>query len=639
MIKKISISVVLLASVLFINTSCEKWLDVNNNVDAPDQIEGYLYLAGILQQYQGMYWDIRAVGPLTQMMGTSSYTSFATHYYSAGSDAAGEIWRVVYWLQGMNLENMINQSVEAENWTLAGIGYAVKAFSWDQMTKLHGELILKDAFAPGLLSHHYDYQDTIYQAVRDWAYKAIEYLEMPDVTGYGTKISSNDYIYGGDKEKWIKFAYGVIVRNLASLTNKNDFATAYANELIDAAAKTFSSNGDNATLTVAGGGAGAAQSTYNNFWGTHRGNLSRVYWQHDYAVQVFTGTVPEYDQATGNKIPVTDNSNYPFQLAEKQIVCDTMMTVPGHFDPRVAVKLATVDDAEYTNLDDPEMIKKRRYYGGSFTGLTGSVGTAPSFYGRNSGSAASSANEAAHDGAGRWLYHNEAPYILMTHAELKFCLAEALWKLDRKDAALQAFREGVKADLEFTGQYIVTGKPGKIVDEVPTTLGVEGGDKITRGAFNIMADEYAAGPYVDGLSLADFSLSHIMMQKWVSLYPWGALEAWVDMRKYHYDIDYTGDYPSQGNGWDLATITHKWDTDPDKVYKGLYLLPAQVEGRKTRFNAFNEGSPCYRIRPRYNSEYMWNKPSLEQLKPISGMAPNYQCSMPWFAYPGNMPSN
>ena len=44
-----------------------------------------------------------------------------------------------------------------------------------------------------------------------------------------------------------------------------------------------------------------------------------------------------------------------------------------------------------------------------------------------------------------------------------------------------------------------------------------------------------------------------MMQKWIALYPWGACEAFVDMRKYHYDIKYTGDYPSSGNGWDLST--------------------------------------------------------------------------------------
>ena len=162
MIKKISISVLLAASLLLLNTSCEDWLDVNQNVDAPANVEGYLYLAGIEQQYQGLYWDIRAAGPLTQMMGTTSMTYYAEHYTTVGNDNGAEQWRMVYWNQGMNLENLINQSVANEEWTLAGIGYAIKAFSWDQMTKYHGELILKDAFVPGLLSHRYDYQDTIY---------------------------------------------------------------------------------------------------------------------------------------------------------------------------------------------------------------------------------------------------------------------------------------------------------------------------------------------------------------------------------------------------------------------------------------------------------------------------------------------
>ncbi|HNT92584.1 MAG TPA: SusD/RagB family nutrient-binding outer membrane lipoprotein [Bacteroidales bacterium] len=623
MIKKTSISVLLLASFMFMTTSCEDWLDVNRNVDAPDYVEGYLYLAGIIQQYQGMYWDIRATGPITQMMGTSSYTSFATHYYSAASDAAGEQWRVVYWLQGMNLENMINQSVEAENWTLAGIGYAIKAYSWDQLTKYHGELILKDAFVPGLLSHRYDYQDTIYKAVRDWAYKAIEYLEMPDATGYGTKISANDYIYGGDRDKWIKFAYGVIVRNLASLSNKTDFTTEYAQELISAASKSFTSSADDATVKVAGGGADAPQSSYNNFWGTRRGNLLRSYFQHEYAVQVFTGTVPDYDEETGNKLPTPEGSDTPYQLAATQIICDTNVMVAGHYDPRVAVKLATIDDANYEYIDKIDSIKRRKYYGGGFTSTSGPIGNAPSFYGRNATSSTTL------DGGGRWLYRDDAPYILMTYAELRFCLAETYWKLGMKPEALQAFKEGVAGDLEFTATYIDPGSKGEAA----------GGDKITTSVFNAAAADYIAGPYVNGLDINDFTLSHIMMQKWVALYPWGASEAWVDLRKYHYDIDYTGEYPSNGNGWTITTLDQKWDTDETKVYKGFYLAPAQVQNRRGSYNAFNDGSPCYRIRPRYNSEYMWNKPSLEGLKPISGMANNYQCSIPWFAYPGAMPLN
>jgi len=622
MIKKIFISVLLVASLLFMTTSCEEYLDVNYNVDAPAQIDGYLYLAGIQQAYQALYYDIRAAGPLTQMMGTSGLNYYARHEIAPPpSDNGAELWRNIYWLQGMNLENLINQSVAAENWTLAGIGLAMKAFSWDQMTKYHGDLILKDAFVPGLLAHRYDYQDTVYTAVRNWAYKAIEYLEMPDATEYGTNISANDYIYGGDKAKWIKFAYGVIVRNLASLSNKSDFSTAYAQELIAAAGKSFAGVADNATLTVGGGGAAAAQGAYNNFWGTFRVNLNRSYWQHDYAVQVFTGTVPVYNESTGNKESVTGNTYYPYRLATKQIICDTNVMATGHYDPRVAVKLATIDDATYDFMDNINSIKRRKYYGGSFTGVGGPIGSAPSFYGRNAVSSTTL------DGSGRWLYRDDAPYILMTSAELKFCLAETYWKLGMKTEAFDAFKAAVKDDMDFTAKYIKPGTKGAIA----------GGDKITAPVFNTAATEYLAGPFVSNLSLDDFSLSHIMMQKWVALYPWGALEAWVDMRKYHYDIKYTGDYPTTDNGWTLNTVIQKWDTDATKVYKGLYLSPAQVTGRRAAYNVDNGGAPCYRIRPRYNSEYMWNKPALETLKPISGLAVNYHTSIPWFAYPGNQP--
>lgn len=619
------VTILILSVLMLSGIGCKKWLDVNKNVDAPDHVEAYLYLANITQQYQGIYWDLRAIDLLNQMMGTiGSYDAFAVNSYISGSDAGGEVWRMVYWNQGMNLENLINQSEEASNWKLAGIGYAMKAFSWDVMTKIHGELPMKQAFVPGQLSHDYDYQDTIYTQIRAWAYKAIELLEKDDPTNYGTKISANDFIYRGDKDKWIKFAYAVIVRNLSSLSNKTDFVSKYAPELIECAKKSFQTSDDDATLSIAGGSQDAPFSSYNNFWGTARGNLSWTYFQHEYAVQVFTGSVPVYDESTGEKLRTGTNPEFPFELAPKQIITDTLVDVPGHYDPRMAVKLGTTSNPNYVDIDDADTVKSYQYYGGSFTSRVGPIGTAPSFYGRN---AVSSYTGTVNDGIGRWIYRDDAPYILTTCAEVKFCLAEAYWKTNQKDLALQAFKDGVQADMDFTAKYLYPGKEGK----------PEGGDKITKGLFNSLAGEYLAGPYVGTLDPNDFSLSHIMMQKWVALYPWGGVEAWTDLRKYNYDIKYTGDYPSLDNGWTKTMVDQKWDTDPMKVYKGFYLMPAQVQNRKGSYGIKNEGAPEYRLRPRYNSEYMWNLKSLETLKPIPGTADNYHTSIPWFAYPGNYP--
>ena len=49
----------------------------------------------------------------------------------------------------------------------------------------------------------------------------------------------------------------------------------------------------------------------------------------------------------------------------------------------------------------------------------------------------------------------------MTCAEIKFCLAEAYWKMNKKAEAFAAFKEGVKADMDFTAKYIYPGTKGK----------------------------------------------------------------------------------------------------------------------------------------------------------------------------------
>ena len=605
-------------------TSCDDYLDVNKNTDAPDYVDGYLYLAGIEQSYQELYYDLRAIAPLTQMMGTSSYVSYALHYYSRNSDAAGQVWRMLYWSQGMNLENMINQSLEAQNWTLAGMGYIMKAYSWDVATKQHGEMPMKEAYEAGRLSHDYDYQPEIYAQIREWAKTGIELLQREDNSVYGSKISNNDYIYHGDKDKWIKFGYAVIVRNLASLTCKRDFKAKYYDEFIDACSKAFAGNSDNATVEVGGGGADASESAYNNFWGPYRSNLSWSYFQHDYAVEVFTGTVPYYD-ANGDKVPVDSNTYCPYELASKQVICDTLEEA-GHMDPRVFAKLATVDKDSLATIDDWMTLRKLRYFGGGFTGYSGPIGSAPSFFGRNH------ASDDDAEGNGRWLYRNNAPYILSTYAEVLFDKAEVQYKYGDKTEAFETWKQAIAADMEFTASYLV---PGVAIQNSGT--GAHQGDKITAATFKKIAQEYLDGPYVAGLPMSDFDLSHIMMQKFVALYPWGAGEVWVDQRKYMYDIAYSGDYPSNGNGWDKTTLNQKSDDDPTKVYKGYYLYPAQVQGRKGSYNDDNNGSPCFRLRPRYNSEYMWNLPSLQALRPIAGDAKDYQCSIPWFAYPGDMP--
>jgi hypothetical protein len=636
---------ILFCACLLSLTACEDYLDVNKNIDAPDYVDDYLYLSGVLQTYQDIAFDLHAVAPLAQMWSVNatsgSYYSYAMHYNPLGVDAGATIWRTVYFNHGMNLKNMIEEAIEQEHWTMVGIGYVLRAHAWDMLTKLYGEVPMKQFLDQELTSFDYDYQFDIYEQVREWALEGIKYLEMEDKTEYGSKLTANDWIYGGDVAKWKKFAYAVLVRNLASLSNKTDFTTKYADDLIRYAGLSFQSTGDDAMVKVAGGSQDATYDAYNNYLGTARGNLGVTYLQSDYAVQVMTGTVPQWD---GNNKRLTVNLEgvshedslraqyYPYELAEAQIICDTAVSLPGHFDPRIVAKLATTSDPNYTNINRPDSVKYYQFYGvANITGRNSpqSVAT-PQFYGREA-AVKNGTTTSPNDGKGRYLFHDDAPYVLSTYAEIKFCLAETYWKKGDKGNAYTAFKDGVRADLDFTRGQLHPGTQGSAT----------GGDKITVAAFQTLADQYYAGPYIEGLGEANLTLSHIMMQKWAALFTWGAFEAWVDLRKYHYDIDYTGDYPSMNNGWTSdRLIDHKAENRVDRIYKGFYLAAARdVEFRSTTFNILNEGSPMYRIRPRHNSEYVWQIPKLEVLKPIPGTADNYHCSIPWFAYPGEYPAN
>ncbi len=596
--RKIIIALSLLLVIGF--SSCTKtWLDVNKNVDAPDWVNPILRLGPVLASYEANAYDLRAVAPMVQYFsGGSSYVSTfgVSHSYFVGSDAGGESWRMSYWLQGMNLENIINDGRSMEQFTLAGIGLTIKAYSWHQLASLHGDLPVKDAYVPGLLSHRYDSQEYAYAMVRSWARQAIAEFEKPDKTVYPSTLTTADLIYKGDVVKWKKFAYAVLARNYIAMSKKN---VAYLDSAIICADKSFTSAADDPSLTFQATGV----STTSNFDGILRANLINSYTQSDYIVQVMTGNIPNYD-ASGS---ISGLSNY-------QMVTDT-----ATLDPRTILLLGTRDTMQI----DPNNIKKGTY---NFVGTRMDNAVSCNLWGL------AVTPTVTTSGTGRWLYRDDAPWPLSSFAEIQFIKAEALFLKGQKSAALDAFKLAVAGHMDFVKRLIV---PGTLVKDSKNKQTSVIGDKITAARFSTLATDYLNSKFVNNLPLANFTLSHIMMQKYVALFPW-SLDTWNDLRRYHYDlVPGTGGIPVSGTSWTPTAVYHKPDSDPARVYKGFYLPAADVVNRRAKFATSNLGSPCYRLRPRYNSEYMWNLPSLKILLPIPGDADNYQTSMPWFTTPGN----
>ena len=174
------------------------------------------------------------------------------------------------------------------------------------------------------------------------------------------------------------------------------------------------------------------------------------------------------------------------------------------------------------------------------------------------------------DANARTYFKNNSLLPIMTRSELLFIKAEA--QLLKKDnaGALKSFEEAILSNFEMLKNKFTGYKTFTTED-------------VTKYMAKIMP---AAG--------TDLTMKDIMVQKYIALWGWGFEETWVDLRKYKYNPDV---FPT----WLIETFY------PD-----------------------NLGKVAQRVRPRYNSEYLWN---VEALKKIKGVEPDYHTIDMWFAKP------
>ena len=115
-------------------------------------------------------------------------------------------------------------------------------------------------------------------------------------------------------------------------------------------------------------------------------------------------------------------------------------------------------------------------------------------------------------------------------------------------------------------------------------------------------DAFLADPAVVPTS-ANLTLSHIMLQKYIALFVHGAIETWVDMRRYHYVDNENGaqvykDFVPPG------TTVALWPDNLDKL--------------------------VYRVRYRFNSEYLYN---INELRSFGADKTDWHTVRTWFSEP------
>lgn len=524
------IFLLLIGGLLLISSGCEDWLDVNKNPNGPEKVTAYLYLGAMEQQLSSsMQWDARMLNYYTQ-----NFAFYSTNYAydrqgtPAWTSDMAEHWRAVYWKLGINLTDMISISEAEERWDLAGIGYAIKAWGWQMLTDMHGPVIYKEAFKPGLYTFAYDEQQLVYEEVVKICEKAIENLNRTDGSVSATFAGKGDQIYAGNRLKWKKFTYGLLAINMSHLSNKSAL---YKPEKIMAYVDSaFTSNADNALIGFAG-----SVSADASFFGPMRGN--------------YLGARPS-----------------------KFIVSLMDGTVFGAPDPRIKIMLP------------PSLNIINNVAGAKYVGVEPNLGYTPisandrpyNIYGLNSISTAPAGT------IGMYLFTNNVKWPLMTYSQLQFIKAEAAFRKGDKATALAAYSQGVSSAIDFTNTY--TG-----ATTLGTSVPVSGADKTAFLTAVVPTD------------VNKLTMSRILCQKYIHMWAWAPMETWSDMRRYHY--------------------TDKYKDETTQVFAGFTLPPLASE---------NNGKLIYRVRPRYNSEYVWNSAALDK---IGALATDYHTKEIWFSIP------
>ena len=192
---------------------------------------------------------------------------------------------------------------------------------------------------------------------------------------------------------------------------------------------------------------------------------------------------------------------------------------------------------------------------------------------------------------GWYLFDDKAKMPAMTYAQLQFVKAEAAYRMGTQATAQSAYRNAISAHIDWVNARNLDNNQSGRPDVAPTQI-----SSAEKAAF--LADPRVV-PAVGALTL-----THIMSQKYIAQWAWGHNEVWMDMRRYHYtDID-----PASGR----------------QVYPG-FAIPTS-----TILDPDNAGKPVQRIRPRYNSEYVWNRTALAA---IGGLATDFHTVPLWITQP------
>lgn len=230
---------ILIFSACLILSSCERYLDINQDPNAPatENVTSSMILPGAEMQLSATYGNLmRIVGgyyaqQYAHSFGTSNYLDYSQFKMSATRSSTSYSQLTSKCLK--NLEILRGKATEEEDWGTYLAATTLRAFTYQVLVDCYGEVPYTESLDPTNLSPKYDDGKTVYNGILAELDEA-----LAKVTGK-EPVATNFLFAGNSADSWIKFANALKLKlymrmskdsgvhaALTSLVNANNFPTA-----------------------------------------------------------------------------------------------------------------------------------------------------------------------------------------------------------------------------------------------------------------------------------------------------------------------------------------------------------------------------------------------------------------------------
>ncbi|WP_190242546.1 SusD/RagB family nutrient-binding outer membrane lipoprotein [Hymenobacter lapidiphilus] len=295
-------------------SSCESFLDVNDNPNNPSEATPNFLLPNII-----------ANGIQTQMF-TSLRTPYIEQYIvsrtvnSGGNDQyrftnaqSTNTFNYSYFQSGGNIPPMIKAAQAEGSVYYVGAGKIMQALILAHLTDMMGDVPYSEAYQGGAnYKPKYDSQEQLYASINQLLDEGIVEMSKPASENtrplYSTSPSeSGDILYKGDPAKWVRLAYSLKARQLNHLTKKASYDPNAVLALVD---KGFKATTDDAQLQFQAAVAPLVNST--NIFGTTRSNFGTATFSNNFLDYLDGTTFPGVtDPRFGIMAPTTSTGAAP----------------------------------------------------------------------------------------------------------------------------------------------------------------------------------------------------------------------------------------------------------------------------------------------------------------------------------------